>query len=124
MRKACSRSQHAIIYTYKERSAAIWWENKSSKLNLLKNLSVISLPSKALEDLDSMLERTIEWQCTIQDGHVWIASSDRTVEFNPIVLKKKKIKDVRHRSILMRRQETRKKTLTAKPLRAQREIYD
>ena len=90
MRKACSRSQHAIIYTYKERSAAIWWESKSSKLNLLKNLSVISLPSKALEDLDSMLERTMEWQCTIQDGHVWIASSDQTVEFDPIILKKKK----------------------------------
>jgi len=90
MRKACSRSQHAIVYTYKERSAAIWWESKSSKLNLLKNLSVISLPSKALEDLDSMLERTMEWQCTIQDGHVWIASSDQTVEFDPIILKKKK----------------------------------
>jgi hypothetical protein len=37
---------------------------------------------------------------------------------------KKKRKDVRHRSILMRRQEARKETLTAKPLRAQREIYD
>ena len=89
-RKACSRSKHVIIYTYKEGSSAIWWENKSSKFNLLKNLSVISLPTQTLEDLASMLDRTMEWQCTIQDRHVWIADSDRTVEFDPIIWKEKK----------------------------------
>jgi len=87
-RKACSRAKHVIIYTYKAGSSAIWWDNKGSKLNLLKNLSVISLPAKALDDLASMIERKMEWQCTIQDGHVWIADTDRTVEFDPIILKK------------------------------------
>jgi len=89
-RKACSRSKHVIIYTYKEGSSAIWWQNKRTKFSLLKNLSVISLPAQALEDLASMIDRTMEWQCTIQDRHVWIANSDRTVEFDPIVLKEMK----------------------------------
>ena len=91
MRKACSRSKHVIIYTYKEGSSAIWWEHKSSKFNLLKNLSVISLPAQALEDLASMIDRTMEWQCTIQDRHVWIANTDRTVEFDPIILKEQEL---------------------------------
>ena len=92
MRKACSRAKHVIIYTYKEGSSAIWWDNKRSKLNLLKNLSVISLPAQALDDLASMIERTMEWQCTIQDRHVWIANTDRTVEFDPIIWKEQEYK--------------------------------
>ncbi len=87
IRKACARSKHVIIYTYKEGSSAIWWNLKSSKLNILKNLSVISLPAQALEDLSSMIDRTMELQCTIQDRHVWIANNDRTVEFDPKILK-------------------------------------
>ncbi|MGR3177122.1 MAG: YaeQ family protein [Candidatus Anammoxibacter sp.] len=86
-RKACSRSKHVIIYTYKEGSSAIWWKHKSHKFSIFKNLSVISLPAQALEDLASMIDRTMEWQCTIQDGHVWIGNNDRTVEFDPIILK-------------------------------------
>ncbi len=87
IRKACARSKHVTIYTYKEGSSAIWWNLKSSKLNILKNLSVISLPAQALEDLSSMIDRTMELQCTIQDRHVWIANNDRTVEFDPKILK-------------------------------------
>ncbi len=87
IRKACARSKHVTIYTYKEGSSAIWWNLKSSKLNILKNLSVISLTAQALEDLSSMIDRTMELQCTIQDKHVWIANNDRTVEFDPKILK-------------------------------------
>ena len=90
-RKACSRAKHVIIYTYKEGSSAIWWKQKSAKFNLFKNLSVISLPAQALEDLASMIDRTMDWQCTIQDRHVWIADNDRTVEFDPIILKEQEL---------------------------------
>ncbi|MCP4414604.1 MAG: YaeQ family protein [Gammaproteobacteria bacterium] len=90
-RKACSRSKHVIVYTDKEGSSAIWWENKSTKFDLFKNLSVISLPTQTLEDLASMIDRTMEWQCTIQDRHVWIASNNRTVEFDPIIWKEQEL---------------------------------
>lgn len=92
-RKACSRSKHVIIYTYKEESSAIWWEHESSKFNLLKNLSVISLPVKALEDLASMIDRTMKWQFTIQDRHVWISNNDRTVEFDPVIWKEHELEE-------------------------------
>ena len=86
-RKASARSKRVIIYTYKEGSANIWWKQKSSKLNQIRNLTVISLPTQALEDLALMIDRTMALQCTIQDGHVWIGDKDRTVEFDPIILK-------------------------------------
>lgn len=84
VRKACVRSKRVIIYAYKGESSEKWWENKKSKLELYKNLSVMSLPVQTLEDLAIMLDRTMELQCTIQDKHVWIGNNDRTVEFDPV----------------------------------------
>ncbi len=84
-RKACARSKHVIIYTYKEGSSAIWWDQKNSKFGQLKNLSVINLPAQALEDLATLIDRTMDLQCTIQDGHVWIGNNNRTIEFDPVI---------------------------------------
>ncbi len=89
-RKACARSKHVIIYTYEEGSSGIWWKMKSSKFNQMNNLSVINLPAQTLEDMVSMIDRTMKLQCTIQDRHVWIGNKDRTIEFDLIIWKEQK----------------------------------
>ena len=89
VRKACARSKEVIIYTYTGENSNIWWRRKNSKFNQFKNLSVINLPTQILDDLATMIDRTMELQCTIHDGHVWISNKDCTVEFDPIMWKEK-----------------------------------
>ncbi len=89
VRKACACSKDVIIYTYNGPLSDTWWKQKSSKFKQLKNLSVINLPAQILEDLVTMINRTMELQFTINDRHVWISNKDRIVEFDPIIWKEK-----------------------------------
>ncbi len=85
IRKACNRAKDVIIYTYNGESSTTWWKQKSNKLIRFKNLLVVDLPVDAITELVTMIDRTMEFQCTIQDGHIWIANKDKTVEVDPVV---------------------------------------
>lgn len=89
LRKACARSKEVIIFNYGEENPDVWWKHKSPKYNRFKNLSVMNLSVQVLEDLAFIINRTMDLQCTIQDRHVWIGNDERTVEFDPIVMKEK-----------------------------------
>ena len=52
-------------------------------LGKLANLSVVALPQALTQTLASAVERSMALTCTIQDGHVWIATGDETHEWTP-----------------------------------------
>ncbi|UVT14284.1 MAG: YaeQ family protein [Nitrospira sp.] len=79
LRQASGRSKQVIVYVYGARSAEIWWANQSSSLDRLKNLSVTLLPMEGIHALASMAKPSMQLQCTIQDGHLWIADGTRTL---------------------------------------------
>ena len=79
VRRACGRADEVIIYTY-GRSAELWWARCSTALERTSNLRVVSVPMIACQDLARLAQRTMELQCTIQEGHVWLGNRDRTVE--------------------------------------------
>lgn len=78
IRQACGKAKSVIIYTYNQRSAEIWWQQIKGKLGRFKNLSIINLVVANADNLDEMIERTIDFQCTIQDGQLWL-SKDGTM---------------------------------------------
>lgn len=80
IRQACGKSKNVIIYTYNHRSAEIWWSQIKAKLERFKNLSVFNLSVVNPDELESMVDRTIELQCTIQDGQVWLSNNTLTVQ--------------------------------------------
>ncbi len=71
LRKACSRSKSVILYTYGGRND-VWWQQIKSKLNRFKNLKVVNFSKQSTEPLTDLVARTMQFDCSIQDGQVWI----------------------------------------------------
>jgi uncharacterized protein YaeQ len=86
LRKACSRSPRVLLYLYGGRSADLWWQQNSDKLARFEHLGVINLAKSATDELATLVERTMQLQCTIQDNQIWINNGTRTVEVNPEIL--------------------------------------
>lgn len=84
IRKACGRSDQVIIVSY-GRAAEIWWNENKSKLTRLNNLTVLRLPNESTQALAKLVNRSMQLQCTIQEGHVMVTSDDGVVEFEPVI---------------------------------------
>lgn len=83
LRKACSRADRVILYTYGGRAVSLWWDKHQGKLKRFNNLTIINLPPDATEDLAGLAERGMNLQCTIQDGTVNIGNDDTLVSITP-----------------------------------------
>jgi len=77
--KGCGRSEHVIVYSYSAASP-IWWKQLANKVDRAKNLTVINLPSETTAALEKMAQRTMQLQCTIQDGQIWLTDGAETVQ--------------------------------------------
>ena len=79
IRKACSRSEKTTFYTYNRKSFDVWWQQIQSKLKRFNNLSLFNITDEALESLEVLPQRTMQLQCTIQDGDIWLSDTDQSV---------------------------------------------
>jgi len=82
VRKACGRAGEVVVVSY-GRAADIWWNENRSKLTRLNNLTVLRLPDT--QALAKLAGRTMQLQCTIQEGSVMITSDDGVVEIEPVI---------------------------------------
>jgi len=73
IRKACGRSEQVIIYTYHEKKAKVWWEQQQIKLQRFTNLKVFHINAEGVE---TMVKRTMQLQCNIQDGEIYLNDDD------------------------------------------------
>jgi uncharacterized protein YaeQ len=80
--KACARAERVTIYCFGS-AADIWWNGIRNKLTRLSNLSVWQIPSAQAQALAQLASRSMQWQLTIQDGHVWLSSSEHSLEITP-----------------------------------------
>ena len=85
--KASGRAAQVIVYSYGNTSN-IWWNQVAGKLERARNLQVFNLPAAATMELARMATRTMQLQCTVQDGQVWIANGEETVQLELEVLKR------------------------------------
>ncbi|MEW6373887.1 MAG: YaeQ family protein [Pseudomonadota bacterium] len=76
--KACGRAEHVVVYSYSATSH-IWWKGIANKVERARNLSVINIPFEASAQLEKLAKRSMQLQCTIQDGQVWLTDSVDTV---------------------------------------------
>lgn len=86
LRKACGRSARVMLYTYGGKIADIWYGENKSKLAMLKNLGIVNLPVEATQQLAALAQRTMNLQCTIQEGQVWFSAGEETLQLEPVVL--------------------------------------
>jgi len=80
IRKACGRAKQVAIYCFNSRSAAIWWEQNSGKLQRFDNLKVIHIQHDASKQLAGLAQRNMQLQCNIQDGQVWLGDDTESVQ--------------------------------------------
>jgi len=87
IRKACGRATQVIVYCYGGRVAEMWYNQNLTQFNKLKNLTVISLPSATSLALSTLAQRTMNLQCTIQDGQLWMTDGVKSIEIARVILK-------------------------------------
>jgi uncharacterized protein YaeQ len=87
IRKACGRANHVVVYCYGGNAANIWFEQNAKGFTRLKNLSVINLSQTSTQEIASLAERTMQLQCNIQDGQVWLMNDKHSVLIEQEMLK-------------------------------------
>ena len=72
--RACGRADQVIVYAYAANAVA-WWQALQNKLTRAKKLTVFAVAPATREALGRFAARSMDLQCTIQDGDVWLRSS-------------------------------------------------
>ena len=85
IRKASGRADQVVVISY-GRAADIWWNENRDKLLRLNNLTVLKLASETTLALAALVSRTMQLQCTIQEGHIMMTSDAGMIEVEPKVL--------------------------------------
>ena len=86
LRKACGRSELVVLYTYGGKSADIWYAENRAQLERLNNLRIFSLPSAVTQKLAGLAQRSMDLQCTIQEGQIWFSGGEETIHLEPALL--------------------------------------
>jgi len=87
IRKACGRASQVMVYCYGGRVADMWFAQNSAQFERQKNLTIINLPVSSTQALAKLAQRSMNLQCTIQDGQVWLGDGDASVQVERVVLK-------------------------------------
>jgi uncharacterized protein YaeQ len=83
VRKACGRARHVEVVAYGARRVDGWWRENESALSRHANLGVVSLTGAETAALQRLAARVMTLTCTLQEGHVWLATAGHTVELTP-----------------------------------------
>ena len=87
LRRACGRAKQVYIYTYGGRGADQWWEKNLVALDRLNNLTVMNLPLDGSRALTALAQPSMQLQCTIQEGQIWMADGENRAHIALTILK-------------------------------------
>lgn len=87
LRQACGKAKQVYLYTYGGRGADQWWEKNQANLARLHNLTVINLPLDGSRALAQLAQSSMQLDCTVQEGQVWVADGTNTMHLELTVLK-------------------------------------
>jgi uncharacterized protein YaeQ len=83
--RASSRARRVSVYSFST-STSVWWKGIADQLARARNLSVWQVPATHSQALAALAQRTMKLNITIQEGSVWIAEGERSVEVVPVRL--------------------------------------
>ncbi len=87
VRKACNRAAQVYLYLYGGRAAEQWWQRNADKLHRFANLNVVELAESQSKALAGLVQRSMQLQCTVQDGEIWVSCGQQTLSISPLVRK-------------------------------------
>ncbi|MBP6654331.1 MAG: YaeQ family protein [Propionivibrio sp.] len=86
LRKASGRAGKVVVFAYGDRVVDVWWEQCRDKLERLSNLTVYRLNSDDTQALAGLANRSMNLQCTIQEGEVLITGEGDPVRVEPVAV--------------------------------------
>lgn len=86
LKKACNKSAEVKLYCYGS-SVETWWAQSQNALNKLPKLSIEQFSMSTTDSLVKLLSRTMEFQCSIQDGQLWLSYGDESLLIETNTLK-------------------------------------
>lgn len=81
LRRAAGRADAVVLLAYGGRAVDLWWAKEGAALGRLDKLTVLAIDASA--DLAALAARSMQLQCTIQDGQIWLTDGPRTVAIEP-----------------------------------------
>ena len=87
IKKAFGRTKAVKIYSFGDGVVEQWWQKQQSKLMRFDALEVVSLSKAQSESLATLAKRTMNLNCTIQDGEIWLSDEQNSVTVQPNTLK-------------------------------------
>ena len=84
--RACGRAEKVTVYAYGNR-AELWWQPLAEKLERAKNLTVWRIPVSAVQALEKLAGRSMQLQCTVQEGQLYFSDAAETVQLQLTPLK-------------------------------------
>lgn len=86
IKKACNRTQKMKLYCYGS-SVDTWWKQSASKLQQFDKLSIEQFSQETTDALEKLIDRTMDFQCSIQDGQLWLSAGEETLLIETTILK-------------------------------------
>jgi uncharacterized protein YaeQ len=78
IKKACNKAQQVKLYCYGS-SVDTWWSQSQSALKKYHKLSIEQFSQSTTDALTKLLTRTMDFQCSIQDGQLWLSCGDQSL---------------------------------------------
>ncbi|RHW74925.1 YaeQ family protein [Colwellia sp. RSH04] len=86
LKKACNKAEQVKLYSYGA-SVNTWWSQVENALNKFGKLTVEYFEQETCDALVNFISRSMDFQCSIQDGQMWLTSNDETLLIETKVLK-------------------------------------
>ena len=85
IKRACNKAARVKLYCYGS-SVETWWAQSQKSLNKFTTLSVEKFMPSTTDALVKLLNRTMEFQCSIQDGQLWLSCGEQSllIETQPL----------------------------------------
>ncbi len=80
--RACSRADRVTLYVFGS-AAHLWWTTIQPKIARLAKLTVWQIAAPQAKALAALASRSMQWQLTVQDGHIWVSSGEASLELLP-----------------------------------------
>ena len=84
--RASGKAERVTVYTYGSR-VDTWWKASAERFAKVKNLVAWRVPHLSSEALGKLAARTMQLQCTVQEGQLWFSNSETALEMELAILK-------------------------------------
>jgi uncharacterized protein YaeQ len=86
LKKASNQAKAVKLYCYGS-SVNTWWTQTQASLSKYPKLSIEQFSPETCDALVKLLSRNMEFQCSIQDGQLWLTSGEDTLLIETTTLK-------------------------------------